>query len=274
MVAASNATPARSSAAGLRRSDIVLLLVLLASFSLSLIDLFGHWLANPWSRYSMVFVPLVAWVAYNEDYKRRHPRLGAVLIAVAMLIQLASAKAAILAVSRPALACGLMGYLLNRGFASKRCAVLSLFIVPIPYSIVSDLGGVAIAEWLLTAGASVFGITATLVDHVLTVEASSLSVSSTYAGLPLIILCTGLAGYVGLRRQVGLAGALQSWGLLLLCAPFAQLSAIALALFSLSLDLEPLARFILDSLAWLVIVVPVIYRTELAVADGRLGYGS
>jgi hypothetical protein len=114
MVAASEATPLRKSSGEMSRrmsrSDIVLSLVLLASFSLALIDLAGHWLSNSWTRYSLVFIPLVAWVAYNEDNKQRHLRLGAVLIVAAMFVQLTSAKAAVLAGSRPALAGALITY--------------------------------------------------------------------------------------------------------------------------------------------------------------------
>lgn len=267
-----NEMHSRTSAEGLRRSDIVLSLVLLASFSLSLIDLFGHWIASPWSRYSMVFIPLVAWVAYNEDDRRRHPRLGAVMIAVAILIQLASAKAAILAVSRPALACGLMGYLLNRGFASKRCAVLSLFIVPIPYSLASDLGGAAIAEWMFVHLAQLLGTAASLANHLMHVGTASLPVSSTHAGLPLVVLSAGLAGYAALRRHTGLVGAAKTLGVLLLCVPVVQGSAIAIALAALASGAVPAASFILDNLTWLAITLPVVYFTERAVARGELGF--
>jgi hypothetical protein len=40
------------------QSDIVLSPVLLASFSLALVDLASHWLSNPWARYSWVVLSL------------------------------------------------------------------------------------------------------------------------------------------------------------------------------------------------------------------------
>jgi hypothetical protein len=269
MVAASETTPPRESSGEMSRrisrSDIMLSLVLLASFSLALIDLAGYWLSNPWTRYSLVFIPLVAWVAYNEDNKQRQPRLGAVLIVAAMFVQLTSAKAAMLALSRPALACALIGFLLNRGFASKRCAVLSVFIVPIPYSLASDLGGLESSEWLFLKIASALGIGASLFDHVLTVGGKEFALTSTYAGLPLVVLSLGLAGYAGLRRHSGLSGALRGWGALMLAAPIVQACAIAFALFALSSGASQLALFLLDTLTWIAIALPTIVLTERAV---------
>lgn len=264
-------TPTHQPARRLRRSDAVLSVALLASFSLSLIDLASHWLANPWSRYSLVFIPLVAWVAYNEDYKPRHPRLGALMIVVAMLIQLASAKAALLAVSRPALACALMGFLLNRGFASKRCAFLSLFIVPIPYSLASVLEGEAVAEWMFEQCGALLGASVSVFDHVISVGNTSLPVASTYAGLPLVMLCIGLASYHGLRRQVGLTGALRALVVLLLTVPVVQFTAISLAVLALSSDSAPTAATVLDTMTWLVPTLVVVVETERAVARRALG---
>lgn len=252
-----------------RRSDIVLPLALLAAFSVSIFDLFSHWLANPWTRYSVVFIPLVAWVAYNEDYKRRHPRLGALLIVVAVLTQLVSVKADILALSRPALACGLIGMLLNRGFASKRCAVLSLFIVPIPYSLASDLAGVAIAEWALTGIANVLAIPYTLVLHVFSVGTTSLPVSATYSGLPLFTLVVGLSGYFGLRRRISLARTLRELAVLAVAVVPLQFMALVAAVIAVDFGSASGAAVALDRLTWFVPTVVVVYRTERAVARRR-----
>ena len=258
-------TPTHQPDRRLRRSDVVLAVVLLASLSLALVELGSHWLANPWSRYSLVFIPLAAWVAYNEDYKPRHPRLGALIIVVAMLIQLVSAKAALLVVSRIALACALMGFLLNRGFASKRCALLSLFIVPIPYSLASDLGGKAVAEWMIEQCGALLGASVSVFKHVVSVDNTSLPVASTYAGLPLVMLCVGLAGYHSLRLQVGLTGALRALGILFLTIPVIQFTAISLAILALSSDSAPVAAIMLDTMTWLVPTFVVVVGTERAV---------
>lgn len=247
------------------RSDIVLSLVFLASFSLGLTNLAGHWLSNPWTRYSLLFIPLAAWVAYNEDNKQRHPRLGATLIVAAMFLQLIAAKAAVIAVSRPALACALIGFLLYRGFASKRCAVLSAFIMPIPYSLASDFGGLESSEWLFLQIASALDIGVSLFNHVLTVGNTEFALASTYAGLPLVVVSFGLAGYAGLRRHSGLSGALRGWGALMLATLIVQACAIAFSLLALSSGASQLARFLLDTLTWIAIALPTIFVTERAV---------
>lgn len=272
-MAASNDSPKEASPGTstfrVSRSDAVLSLALLAAFSLSLLNLGTHWLENPWSRYSLVFVPLVAWVAYNEDYKRRHPKFGALMILAAILIQLISAKVGFLAVSRPALACGLIGFLLNRGFASKRCALLALFAVPIPYSLATDLGGLQIAEWLFTTSAGIFGIEQGIETHVLIVGKNRFPVASTFAGLPLVVLAVGLSGYFGLRRQQSLAGTAQFFACLLLAAIPIQIVAIALSLLALAQDQVAAAEAILSTFVWILPAALVVAYTERGVPRGN-----
>jgi hypothetical protein len=251
------------------RSDAVLSLALLAAFSLSLLDLASHWLANPWSRYSLVFIPLVAWVAYNEDYKQRHPKLGALMILAAMLIQLLSAKTGFLAVSRPALAFGLVGFLLNRGFASKRCALLALFAVPIPYSLATDLGGLQIAEWLFATGAGIFGIEHAIETHVLIVRQIRLPMASTFAGLPLFVLAVGLSGYFGLRRQMSIARTARFFVGLLLAAIPIQIVAVALSLLALAQGHVAAAEAVLSTLVWILPTALVVAHTERNVPQRR-----
>ncbi|MDP6980688.1 MAG: hypothetical protein QF570_19160 [Myxococcota bacterium] len=248
----------------LRNTDVLLLVALLAALSVSIFDLVVHWVANPWSRYSVVFAPLVAWVAYHETHRRRHPRLGALLIVVGMTAQLFSVMADTLALSRPALVCALMGLSINRGFASKRCALLSVFIIPIPYSVAKELAGLKIAEWWMSLVADALSIEHTLVLHVFRVVdgQAALEVSATHGGVPLLALALGLAGYAGLRLHQSLAQTgvqLLRWVAVLIPV---QLLALALAVVAL----EPLGaaatHFFLDQAVLIATTGVIVYLTE------------
>lgn len=250
---------------GLGLTDVVLPIALLAAFSVSIFDLAAHWLANPWTRYSLVFAPLVAWVARHEDDKRRHPRLGAVLIVAAVMAQLFSVLADTLALSRPALIVALIGLLINRGVASKRCALLCVFIVPIPYSLARETGGMAIAEAWMGYVAEQLGITHTLILHVLETSgsnAAALEVSATFGGAPLLALAMGLAGYHGLRLRRSLlqtAKQLLRWVALLVPLQFA---ALALAVVLLDTLGAATAEFLLDRVVWFAAACTIVYLTE------------
>ncbi len=255
-------------------TDVVLPIALLAAFSVSIVDLVQHWLANPWTRYSLVFIPLVVWIARHEDYKRRHPRLGALLIVAAVSTQLFSVMADTLALARPALVVAMIGFLINRGFASKRCALLSVFIVPIPYSLAKEVGGVAIAEAWMGYVAEMLGIAHTLIVHVFTTsgsEPAGLEISATFGGVPLLTLAVGLAGYWGLRLRKSLAQTgerLLRWVAVLIPLQFA---ALALAVVVLDRVGPGAATVLLDRLVWFGTALVIVFTTERAAANNAPG---
>ncbi len=248
----------------LHSTDIVLLVALVAAFSVSIFDLVAHWIASPWSRYSIVFVPIVGWVAYHETYRRRHPRLGALLIVAGVTTQLFSVMADTLALSRPALVCALIGLLINRGFASKRCALLSVFIIPIPHFVTSGLGGFEIAEWWMRLVADTLAIEYTLVTHIFRVADGqiALEVSPTYGGVPLLALTLGLAGYAGLRLHRSLAQtAMQLVRWIAILIP-AQLFALAVAVVVLEAIGAAATHVFLDHSVLIAAIVAIVYQTE------------
>lgn len=250
---------------GLGTTDVVLPLALLVALSVSIVDLVAHWIANPWARYSIVFLPLVVQVARHEDFKRRHPRLGAVMIVAAVTTQLFSVMADTLALSRPALVVAMIGLLINRGWASKRCALLSVFIVPIPYSIASELLGVEIAEWWMSTVAGMLGIEHAIDRHVFYTgggNANGLEVASTFAGLPLITLAVGLAGYAALRLRRSLESALRSLAFWIGALIPAQFVALALAVGLLDRFGPGAASLLLDQLVWIAAAAVIIVQTE------------
>lgn len=250
---------------GLGATDVVLPIALLLSFSVSILDLATHWLANPWTRYSLIFAPLVAWVARNEGDKRRHPRLGALLIVAAVTTQLFAVMADTLALSRPALVVALIGFLINRGFASKRCALVSIFIVPIPYSFAKELGGSTIAEATLSGAADQLGIAYSLHRNVFETTGSAgagLEVSATFGGAPLLALALGLAAYQGLRLRRSAAQTLATFLRWLVVLIPLQLLALGLAVVLLDRFGANAAAVLLDRVVWLTVAATIIYQTE------------
>ena len=134
-------------------THVVLAGALLVAFSPGLFDLVDQWLVAPWSRYSALFVLLVGWQLARERDARPSPVLGVGLIVAAAGLQLLAVASVVPAIARIAFVAAAMGFLLLRGFATRRVAVLAAFIVPVPSMLTELLAGEYVAEALF-AGAT------------------------------------------------------------------------------------------------------------------------
>lgn len=122
---------------------------LLIAFSPVLLDLWGLWRDQPWSRVSLVF-PALIFVAARHDTTPPGPASwGWALVLVGILLELLAVGGGIVRIGRLGLGAAAIGLCLARGWTSVRVALLFAWAIPMPASLlnlVSPLG-----EWLQAA---------------------------------------------------------------------------------------------------------------------------
>jgi hypothetical protein len=251
-----------------RSADVWLAVALLAAFSPALFDLAGHWVSQPWARYSVVFVPLLAWCALRGPAACPRPWLGSALIAVALVIQLLAAMASQLSVARPAVAIAVVGFLLLRGIAPLRTALLALLLVPVPHTLTTLLGGVPLVRALFGGGAAIvsgLGARVELDELSLSSGEAVVALDSVHAGLPLLVLLLGLAAYAALRLAPSPRSALRLAVGAVLAAVVLEIVAVLIACAVLASGSGTASLFVLESLSWMVPALCVVGLTERAV---------
>lgn len=239
-------------------------LALLLAFSPTLLGLVEHWLARSWPRYSLAFLPLLIWSIRCDSAKRPLFREGLALIIVSVVGQLLASLAAVTFVARPLAAVAVIGLLLLRGLATPGTALLTLWIVPVPYMAIRALAGDAPAAFCSAAATAlgVLGAPVDVVDNTMRVGEARLSVTSPWGGLLIFAHMTGLAWYFSRRRTLG---HLATAGALLAAAALAlpvQLIAITLAGAFLYAGSASTARFVLDPGSWLLPLLAIVYLGE------------
>jgi hypothetical protein len=245
---------------------------LIAAFSPGLYDLGAHWIAHPWSSYSAVFVPLLAWGAWRfrgEPAKRRAP--GVALLAAGMLLQLLSVLAVLPALARPALVCAAIGFLLLFGLASPGWAALALFVVPVPHTFTEILAGDAVAPELFRAAARLlhgFGFAIAADRHEVLSGSARLAIDSSQAGLPVLVGMLGLAWYAALLARPSPARAACWLAIFLAGGAGAHLLGVLLASLALVGGRAGLALFLVDSFWWLVASAVVVWRCQQVASRG------
>lgn len=248
-----------------RVANVALGVPLLLAFSPGLYDLGAHWIANPWSRYSAVFVPLLAWAAWRERGAAPLRGLGVSAIAAGMLLQLLAAMSVMPALGRPAVALAAIGFLLLRGLASPGCAALAIFVVPIPYTFTRLLAGDSIARELFRTAERLVGLVGGHVaagTHQVVSGDASLSVEPWQAGLPVAVAAVGLAWWAFLRAAPSVAQAARWLPALVVAAAVAQFLAVVLACLALMAGSGAVAAFVVDTFGWLALSAAVVFGAE------------
>jgi len=242
------------------RATVALGLALALAFSPAVYDLVRHWLANPWSSYSAVFVALPGWLAWRSEGARPQRAAGFGLLAAGLVLQLLAALAVMPALGRPALALAVAGFLLLRGLAPPGVALLALFAVPVPHTFADLTGGDAVAPELFRAASDVLrlvGVTVAAGSHEVVAGAAVLDVDSSQAGLPVAVAMVGLAAYAHLR------GAPARWLPAIVAAGVvAHFAAVVVAEGLLAAGLPGAAGLAVDLLGWLVPTAVVVRRLE------------
>jgi len=240
-------------------------LALALAFAPVIANLAGHFVATPWARYSLVFVPLFAWSLLREPAARPGRLEGGALIGLGLALELGAAAIGMTQIGRPGLALAAIGLCRWMGIAGYRTALLALFAIPIPHELVQRLTGRAevVKEFALAAE-----LLRSLGESVLVgwpnVESArgTLQLTPADAGLPLAVGLAGLGWYRGIRAGrslVSTAGGAALWGSLAL--PL-QIVLLVASVALVSRGRPDLARVLLSGGFWLAVALATVVATE------------
>jgi hypothetical protein len=249
----------RAGATGTAWRASALWLGLAAALSPVLADLAQHWAAEPWARYSAVFVPLALSLAWSDAPSRRPRADGWLWIALALALALVSAGGGMARLGRPAIPIAVLGLARVLGRPAPVRAALAVWVVPLPNALLQATSPGL--EWLVGAGlaraAAGLGIPLQWVqtrDFVgLTAPGGSLALGGVQGGLPLVALLAGLGWYAAARHDAPLRAAARRalrwapWGLVV------QAAAIALAAVLLAAGSPGAARGLLVHATWIAV---------------------
>src|SRR5215468_8822064 len=119
----------------MRRS--ALWMALAVALSPSLVELVGHWMHEPWSRASAVFVPLGLLAAATDASPIRPRRGGWLLVVFGLALALFGSVGGAEALGRLSIPLAVIGMACALGRPAPRIAAISLFVVPPPFTIAS-----------------------------------------------------------------------------------------------------------------------------------------
>jgi hypothetical protein len=223
------------------RRNVLAVAALVAAVSPTLVELARQLVAEPATRYALLFPMLLVRAARHE--KEATPsRAGYALLAAGLALELLGFGGGMPKLARPGLPLAVIGLCLALGLASWRTSLLALWIVPVPYAVCSLVspglellwydGAVGLVNAVTGAGLAIAPSRDFLFDVV--AGAGTLAVRSWEGGLPLAALLAGLGWYAGRLqgatagrglRKAGLAGVVG----LLLQAPIVAVSVALLA---------------------------------------------
>jgi hypothetical protein len=242
----------------------MLWLALLAAFSPVLVDLVRHLASEPWTRYALVFAPLLAVCVATSGDRSKPSADGYLWLAVGVGAELFALVGNMARFGRPAFSLGVIGLCRASGVASTRVAALALWLTPVPYLIV-----LRFSPELETALLHVVGSAARVLGAELSIEGSHVLAPSgvlelypSDGGLPLAALLSGLGWYASLRTGASPWASLRRamvWGATAL--PI-QTLAILVAVGALAAEMLPLSRLILDQL-WVAVALTGVGWIEL-----------
>lgn len=176
------------------------------ALSPSLMELARHWLAEPWSRYAALFVPL--WIACaRADTGPARPRpAGHLLLALGVAWAAIAVGGGMGRFGRPGIALAVVGLAAVLGRPSLARALLAAFAIPVPSAILDRVPGVErISAALVAGGADALGLALAWRPALEGVELVAgggqvLALGPENGGLPLAALLAGLGWYAAARE--------------------------------------------------------------------------
>jgi len=185
-------------------------LCLAVALSPALLELARHLGAAPWAGYTAVVAALfgITVAAAPEDAPRRRP--GLLLLGAAITTQLLAAAAGPPGLGRLALPLGITGLACWLGRPAPRVAALSVFLVPVPYTVVAALSPALEASLLQAAAAlasPLAGGGLGAEGRVLRGGAAEFWVRPPHGGLPLAALLAAGLALRAVRRGKGILAA-------------------------------------------------------------------
>lgn len=243
--------------------SVALWLALFFATSHVLADLAEHWIADPWSRYSLPFALLLVLEIWRSGPAAPNRWIGVSLIALAMLGVLGAVLASVTFAARPCLAMALIGALLYRGTTAWRTALLALWIIPVPSALMRALAGVPTGIDLFEIAAfatSPLGVEIEVQGRVIHSAATRLVVAPHHGGLVALVHLAGLVWYTAASRAASWPTTFK-WlvGAALLALPvqiLANMLTLVLLQFGVSADvgtqLGDLARWLVPTVVLLI----------------------
>lgn len=246
---------------------LALWMALGVALSPSIFELGRHWLDEPWTRYSALFVPLWLLGVRSAPGPARPRRAGAVLVAIGVLLSVVSVGGGMPRFGRPGIALSAVGMALALGTPSLPRALLVLWIVPVPTLFVSAFSGLEVATAhaaarLAQAVGVDAGLRATPEAIELVGSAGNLALAPEQGGLPLAVLLGGLGWYGAVRRGASSGSAFRAC---LRAAPWALLVqpiGIGCAAGLLFAGATVSARLLLDPGIWITAALVALLLTR------------
>jgi hypothetical protein len=226
------------------------------ALSPSLAELGSHWLAEPWTRYSALFVPLWILAARTDPGQARPRRLGFALVALGVAISVVAVGGGVARFGRLGIVLAAVGLAVALGAPALPRALVALFIVPVPSAVASALPGLEVgsaraAAWLAQAAGIEAGVRATPGAIELVGSSGSLALAPEHGGLPLAALIGGLGWYGAVRRGASTRSALGACARTAPWAVLVQPIGLACAAGLLFSGAPASARTVVDSGIWI-----------------------
>jgi hypothetical protein len=243
----------------------VLWLGLVGAVSPVVADLLSHWAAEPWARYALVFVPLLAVCVWQSRAGARKSADGYLWLLAGILIELVAIRADAIRMARPGLALAVIGLCRAFGLASASASALALWLIPVPSMILALASPDLEMAWARFALAPLgwLGAQMSLEGARLVAPAGVLALRPSDGGLTLLALLSGLGWYASIRAGHAApkaAGRALIWGASSIPV---QAAAMLLALGALAGRSPELARLMLDSIVWSVTAAVALAWIEL-----------
>jgi len=241
------------------------------AFSPVLADVFRHWAAEPWARYSLLFAPLLIRLLARPRIAAAPAADGWVLLLAAVVLEVLALSADAVRVARPALALGALGVWRVLGLGPATPIALVFWLVPLPHLFAAAGSPIPEQFWaeLALPVARALAPDVSLVGSQVSTATAALELRFTDGGQLLMALLSGLGWYAavlaGARPHRAIARAI-AWAALAL--PL-QLIATGAAIGLTCAGGAGAARKVLDAWVW-VVAVPAVAGIEWRRSGARL----
>ncbi len=258
------------------RGQSVLWGALAVALSPLLVDLATHLAETGWARGAVIFPFLLVYCAWRDTAPSRPSRDGLVLLVLGLVVAFVSVGGGMPRIGRPGIALSVIGLARLTGRPSLRCALLALWVIPLPTQIIEALApGLDAAVAQLSAYiATALGVAAhvdasRVVALWLVVPSGRLELLAGDGGLPLAWTFAGLGWFVAVRCEAPLAAAMRTALRWTVAALPLQAAALAIACTLALLGRPALGRSLLDHFPLVATLLGLVLASRLQAESSR-----
>jgi hypothetical protein len=255
------------------RAHLILWLALAVAFSPTLFELATHMVAEPWARYAVVPLLLLLRAAVTGSTVHQARRFGLWLILGGLALEILGIVAGPQRLARLGLPLAIIGMSCLLGRPSIPTAMLSLWIVPIPYTFIHTLSPVLDSLVARAAALLAWPLIPELMveDHALRWCTEQLWITPAQMGLPLAALLSSIGWFHATQSGRSMLKAAERAALWGLAAFPIQAIAIALAALTLRLGEAEIGRTWLDHGVWILAASAGTLWSERRLRPARVG---